>query len=311
MPAASLRALLAHSIDYAGLFPPADLALEPALRNQAAYARSPDRWMLGAFIMPIRKFAEARAHLTQFDREHPLQISALGPKTAKAAEFRPALEAAAKAIKEFLGEHEEVVSIRQFEMPLPPGPVEDSLGVARATLGDLALQVFWEAPADDWDAVINTNLRGTFLCTKEVTRFMLGKGIKGKIINIASLNSWIPSSGIGAYCASKGGVLMFTRTAALELGPRGINVNAIAPGTTMTPVTDMFYNLPGLKEDFLERTPLGRFGLPEDIGKVALFLASGYADWVTGQTICVDGGQSLMGLPLYLEGYEKANAGEG
>ena len=173
------------------------------------------------------------------------------------------------------------------------------------------MNYFWETPADDWDAVINTNLRGTFLCTKEVTRFMLGKGIKGKIINIASLNSWIPSSGIGAYCASKGGVLMFTRTAALELGPRGINVNAIAPGTTMTPVTDMFYNLPGLKEDFLERTPLGRFGLPEDIGKVALFLASGYADWVTGQTICVDGGQSLMGLPLYLEGYEKANAGEG
>jgi hypothetical protein len=148
MPAASLRALLAHSIDYAGLFPPADLALEPALRNQAGYARSPDRWMLGAFILPIRKFADARAHLTQFDREHPLQISALGPKTAKAAEFRPALEAAAQAIKELLGAHEEVVSIRQFEMPLPPGPVEDSLGAARAILGDLALQVFWEVPAD-------------------------------------------------------------------------------------------------------------------------------------------------------------------
>jgi len=104
--------------------------------------------MLGAFILPIGKFAEARAHLTQFDREHPLQISALGPRATKAAEFRPALEAAAEAIKEFLGEHKGSVSIRQFEMPLPSGPVKDALGTARAVLGDLALQVFWEAPAD-------------------------------------------------------------------------------------------------------------------------------------------------------------------
>ncbi len=148
MPAASLRALLEHAIDYAGLFPPADLALEPALQNQATYARSPDRWMLGAFILPIDKFPEARTHLAQFSREHPLHVSALGPKTAKAAEFRPALEKAAEAIKEFLAEHKGLVAIRQFEMPLPPEAVAKSLGVARATLGDLALNVFWEAPAD-------------------------------------------------------------------------------------------------------------------------------------------------------------------
>ena len=148
MPPASLRALLANSIDYAGLFPPADLALEPALQNQAAYVRSTDRWMLNAFVLPVGRFAEARAYLSQFDREYPLQISALGPKTAKASEFRPALEVAAEAIKELLGDFKEVVSIQQFEMPLPPGAVEDSLGVARAVLGDLALQVFWEAPVD-------------------------------------------------------------------------------------------------------------------------------------------------------------------
>ena len=87
MSAASLRALLANAIDYAGLFPPADLALEPALQNQAAYVRSPDDWMLGAFILPIGKFAEARVHLTQFDQKHPLQISALGPKTENTAAF--------------------------------------------------------------------------------------------------------------------------------------------------------------------------------------------------------------------------------
>jgi hypothetical protein len=148
MPVASLRALLAHAIDYAGLFPPADLALEPALQNQSSYVRCPDNWMLGAFILPIGKFAGARTQLAQFDTENPLQISALGPKTAKAAEFRLALEKAADAIKEFVAEHKGVVSIRQFEMPLPRGPVAKSLGVARATLGDLALNIFWEAPPD-------------------------------------------------------------------------------------------------------------------------------------------------------------------
>lgn len=148
MPVASLRALLDHAVDFAGLFPPADLALEPALQNQSSYVRSPEGWMLGAFILPIGKFVEARTQLAQFDTAHPLQISALGPKTTKAAEFRPALETAADAIKDFVAEHKGVVSITQFEMPLPRGPIAKSLGVARATLGDLALRMFWEAPAD-------------------------------------------------------------------------------------------------------------------------------------------------------------------
>ncbi len=104
--------------------------------------------MLGAFILPVEKFGEARAQLAAFDPEHPLELSALGPKTSKAAEFRPALENVAEAIKEFHNGHKGLVSIRQFEMPLPPGPIAKSLGVARATLGDLPLNVFWEAPAD-------------------------------------------------------------------------------------------------------------------------------------------------------------------
>jgi hypothetical protein len=154
MAAASLRALLTHAIDYAGLFPPADLALEPALQNQAAYVRSPERWMLGAFILPVAKFSEAQAQLAQFDTEHPLEISVLGPKTTKAAEFRRALETAAEGIKEFLNGHKGTVSIRQFEMPLPRGAVAKSLGVARALLGDLPLNVFWEAPAENATATI-------------------------------------------------------------------------------------------------------------------------------------------------------------
>jgi len=172
--------------------------------------------------------------------------------------------------------------------------------------GFSGMNYFWEMPVQEWDAVMDTNLRGAFLCAKEVASFMLEQGIKGKIINIASVNSTVPTTGISAYCASKGGLLMFTRAAALELGPRGINVNAIAPGSTITPLTEGFYNLPGLKEAFLDRTPKGRFGEVEDIAKVALFLASEYADWVTGQIIYVDGGQSLLGLPRYYEGLQQA-----
>jgi NAD(P)-dependent dehydrogenase (short-subunit alcohol dehydrogenase family) len=168
------------------------------------------------------------------------------------------------------------------------------------------MHYFWDMPTEEWDEVLNVNLKGTFLCTRETAKVMLEKGTRGRIINIASTNASIPTTGISAYCASKGGILMFTRAAALELGPHGINVNAIGPGATLTPLTEGFYTLPGLKEGFLERTPMGRFGEPDDIAKVALFLASDYAGWITGQIIYVDGGQSLMGLPLYYEGLNKA-----
>lgn len=156
MPAASLRALLEHAIDYAGLFPPADLALDPALRNQAAYVRSPDRWMLGAFILPVGKFEAAASQLAQFECEHPLHISALGPKTGEPAEFRAALERAAAAMKEFSAAHKGRASIQQFEMPLPAGAVAESLSAARALLGEFDLKVFWEAAANAAASTIKT-----------------------------------------------------------------------------------------------------------------------------------------------------------
>ena len=148
MPSASLRALLEHAIDYAGLFPPTSLALEPALQNQAAYVRSPDRWMLGAFILPIAQFATAGAQLAQFDPEHAIEISALGPKAENAAAFRAAVEAAAVAIAEFSERYRTVATIGQFEMPLPANLDADSLEAAQGSLGELRLKIFWETPAD-------------------------------------------------------------------------------------------------------------------------------------------------------------------
>lgn len=167
---------------------------------------------------------------------------------------------------------------------------------------------FWEMSLEEWNRILETALTGTFLCSREVVRLMLERKTRGKIINIASTNAQIPSTGISAYCAAKGGVSMFTKAAALELAPHGITMNAIGPGTTLTPGTEGFYQLPGLREAFLDRTPMGRFGEISDIARVVLMLASDYADWITGQLILADGGQSLLGLPRYIEGLEQLSA---
>ena len=148
MPAASLHALLAHSIDYAGMFPPCSLTLEKALQNQAEYVRSPATWMLNSFVLPLEKFDAAAEQLSRFDKKHALRISALGPKTENAAEFASAFKAIAQTIRSFKGQHADVVSVPQVEMPLPQDVDLAGLREARAFLGDLKLQLFLETPAD-------------------------------------------------------------------------------------------------------------------------------------------------------------------
>ncbi|PYX83484.1 MAG: hypothetical protein DMG68_22200, partial [Acidobacteria bacterium] len=103
--AASLRALLGHSVDYAGLFPPTTLPLETALKNHATYLRSSDAWMLSTFVLPVGKFADAAWFISQFDQNRPLRISALGPKTINAIDFLEELKMAVKGMREFSGEY--------------------------------------------------------------------------------------------------------------------------------------------------------------------------------------------------------------
>ena len=144
--AASLRALLEHSIDYAGMFPPCSLELEPALTNHARYARLDDSWMLNAFVLPVAQFDAAKQFLALFDPSHPLCISALGPKTENAAAFLEALEETDAAIRSFAAHNVDLVSISQLEMFLP-GDVDLSLLTeARSIIG--SLPAFWEAPAE-------------------------------------------------------------------------------------------------------------------------------------------------------------------
>jgi hypothetical protein len=154
MPASSLRALLERSIDYAGLFPPAEIALDSALHNQAGYVRSVDAWMLSTFVLPAAKFSDVDSGLLQFDQKKPLQISALGPKSENASDFQQNLGVTAAAIREFAAEHGDVISIRQLEMPLPKGTESGLLADARSVLKGLRLQTFWEAPPAEAERTI-------------------------------------------------------------------------------------------------------------------------------------------------------------
>ena len=142
--AASLRALLARAIDYAGMFPPCQLELEPSLKNQAQYLRTADAWMLSTFVLPVGQFGAAKQFLTEFDPLHPLQVSALGPKTENAAAFREALVKTDAAIRSLSTHNVDLVSVSQLEMFLPHDVDSRLLSEARSILG--SLPAFWEAP---------------------------------------------------------------------------------------------------------------------------------------------------------------------
>ena len=142
----------------------------------------------------------------------------------------------------------------------------------------------------DWDAVINVNLKGAFNCTKAVAKPMI-KQRSGKIINIASIIGIIGNAGQANYSASKAGIIALTKTAAKELATRNINVNAVAPGFIQT---EMTARLPeDIKQRMREAIPLNRFGSPDDVAAVCLFLASEEANYITGQVIVVDGGMVM------------------
>src|SRR5438067_8552131 len=144
--AVSLRGLLARSIDYAGMFPPCQLELEPSLKNQTQYLRTADAWMLSAFVLPVEQFGAAKQLLTEFDPLHPLQVSALGPKTENAAAFRAALAKTNVAIRSLSTHNVDLVSVSQLEMFLPPDVDSQLLSETRSILG--TLPTFWEAPPD-------------------------------------------------------------------------------------------------------------------------------------------------------------------
>ena len=143
---------------------------------------------------------------------------------------------------------------------------------------------------EEFDAVIDTNLKGAFNCIKHVSRQML-KQKGGSIINISSVSGVMGNAGQANYCASKAGVIGLTKSVAREIGSRGITVNAIAPGFIDTEMTAVLPD--DVKKAMGEQIPLKRFGTTEDVAQAAVFLASDRAAYITGQVLCVDGGMAM------------------
>lgn len=160
---------------------------------------------------------------------------------------------------------------------------------------------------EQWNTVMGVNLTGMFLCARAATRAMVKQGVRpevsraaGKIICISSVHEVIPWAGHVNYAASKGGVKLFMQSLAQEVAPHKIRVNSVAPGAIRTPINRAAWETPEALAALLKLIPYGRIGVPEDVGKVAAWLASDDADYVNGQTIFVDGGMTLY--PEFADG---------
>ena len=173
-----------------------------------------------------------------------------------------------------------------FEAKLKFGTVDILVNNAGITRDTLLLRM----KEDDFDSVIQTNLKGTFNCLKHAAEVMI-KQRSGKIINISSVVGLMGNAGQINYSAAKAGIIGMTKSAAKELSGRGITVNAIAPGFIRTEMTESIPE--NIKKDMLVAIPLKRYGTPEDIADAVCFLASENASYITGQVLCVDGGMAM------------------
>ncbi|MCW2953728.1 MAG: short-chain dehydrogenase/reductase [Conexibacter sp.] len=165
--------------------------------------------------------------------------------------------------------------------------------------GVASMSLIVDMPAEDWDLVLDVCAKGPFLCTQAAARRLIAAGLPGAIVNISSINYAAATDGLAHYCAAKAAVSQFTKVAAAELAPSAIRVNAIAPGLTRTPMSEGGFLDGRMGEEFIAHTPMGRFGEPDDIARVAAFLCSEDSGWITGATVPVDGGGHIRGLHNY------------
>ena len=156
-----------------------------------------------------------------------------------------------------------------------------------------------------WDRVMAVNLKGVFLCCQAVGNYMIANQVKGSIINIASISGKLPELNGNAYSPSKAGVISLSALLAVEWAKYGIRVNSLSPGPVMTPLQQEIYSTPALLEARNRGIPMKRHGQPEEIGKVAVFLASDDASYVTGENLSVDGGSLISMYDLIHQLAEK------
>lgn len=164
-----------------------------------------------------------------------------------------------------------------------------SLDILVNNAGAVVRKPSLEMSEEEWDRVVDVNLKGTFLCSRAAARQMM-KRKKGRIINIASVLGEVALPPRSAYSASKGGIISLTRDMALEFAKDGIRVNAVAPGWVKTETRQEYFAEEGVSKYLLDRIPLGRFCEPGEVASLVAFLASDQADYITGETIAIDGG---------------------
>ncbi|GAA3809177.1 SDR family NAD(P)-dependent oxidoreductase [Nocardioides panacisoli] len=157
--------------------------------------------------------------------------------------------------------------------------------------------------AAEWRRIVDVCLTGSFLVLKHAGRRVADGG---SLVSLTSLNARQPGTGLAAYCASKAGLVSLTEVTALELAPRRVRVNAVAPGLVVTPLTAPAMDIPGVRDSYVENTPLGRPGEPEEIAAAIRFLLSDDAAWITGETLDINGGAHLMRYPDLVGLVEKA-----
>jgi gluconate 5-dehydrogenase len=183
-----------------------------------------------------------------------------------------------------------------------PDQVHEAMAGVRERFGQLDFLVnnagvrtevpFLEQTVEDWRRTLEVNLTGTFICAQAAGRIMARQG-SGKIVNIASIAGLVAFTGRPAYVASKAGVMGLTRAIAAELGPHGVNCNAIAPGIFETPMTTHYFQDEALAETIRQGTPSRRWGRPQELTGAAVYLSGPDSDFVQGQTIVVDGGWTI------------------
>ncbi|HUX21485.1 MAG TPA: glucose 1-dehydrogenase [Spirochaetia bacterium] len=178
----------------------------------------------------------------------------------------------------------------------------DSYGTVDILVNNSGIQIdeaFHTMSVEQWDAVVDTHLKGHFLCTREAVREFLGRGMRpvskalGKVICMSSVHDVIPWSMRVGYASAKGGIIMFMKSVAQEYAERHIRVNAISPGAIRTPLNREAWETPEAERELLRLIPTKRIGEPDEIGRVAVWLSSDESDYVTGTTIYVDGGMTL------------------
>jgi glucose 1-dehydrogenase len=189
---------------------------------------------------------------------------------------KPAIDATFAAVLETFGGLDVLVS---------------NAGIIRAT-------PFLEITEDEWDLVVDVNLKSAFLCGQAAARAMVASSTAGAIVNIASLSAVMTTGDALSYAASKGGVVSLTSAMSLSLAPHGIRVNAVGPGTIETEMMRGYLATEAARALPLSRTPLQRFGRPEEIANVVAFLASDEASYMTGQTLFVEGGRMALNYTI-------------